>query len=208
MKITFLPVSATLFLLSFFSPANGQSAESTVYATATLLENSSMAITGNSTLHGWSVESIGYSVRFIIPESWFDSVENWNGKDVDDLVVNVPVVNLDGGKDKMNRDLRDALEFEEYPEIAFRWDSINFVGETDMGRKAEVTGRLKIAGVEREVSFQTYIYLNEWLQIVVRGNVPVNMIDYGIEPPRALFGLIKTDENVEIVYELYFAAES
>lgn len=196
------------FLLIVFSSANGQSNATHGYASATLLENSSMSITGNSTLHGWNVDAKKYSVRFQVPESWFESVKNWSGEDVEELTVNVPVEHLDGGKNKMNKDLREALKFEDYPEIVFRWDSINFVGETDMGRKAEVTGRLKIAGVEREVSFQTYIYLNEWFRIVAKGKVPVNMVDYGIEPPSALFGLIKTDGSVEIVYELYFAADS
>lgn len=208
MKIPFLPVSATLFLLGFFSPAYGQATECSAYTTTTLLENSSMSITGSSTLHGWNVEATQYSVRFIIPESWFDSNENWKGKDVDELVVNAPVEHLDGGENKMNRDLRDALEFEEYPEIVFRWDNINFVGKTDTGKKAEVSGKINIAGVEREISFQANIYLNEWSQIVARGNVPINMKDYGIEPPRALLGLIKTDENIELVYELYFGARN
>lgn len=203
MKILHFSIPA-LFLLIVFSSANGQSNATRVYTSATLLENSSMSITGNSTLHAWNVDAKKYSVRFQIPESWFETDKNWSGQDVEELVVNVSVEHLDGGKNKMNRDLREVLKFEDYPEILFRWDDIHFVGNTETSRKAEISGRLTIAGVESRISFQSNLYLNEWSQIVTEGNVSINMKDYGLEPPKALFGLIKTDENITIVYELYF----
>lgn len=85
----------------------------------TLLDNSSMTIAGSSTLHGWTVEATEFSVQFSIPDNWFQSDDHWNGTDIDTLSVTVPVEHLDGGRNKMNRDLRDALWFDDNPQIRF-----------------------------------------------------------------------------------------
>lgn len=170
----------------------------------TLLENSSMTIAGSSTLHGWTVEATEFSVQFSIPDNWFQSDDDWNGSDIDRLSVTIPVEHLDGGRNKMNRDLRDALRFDDHPQIRFSWDKVRFTGQTDTGWRANVSGSVTVAGEEREIQFDADISLNEWNQIVAKGSVPMNMTDYKIEPPTALLGVIQTDEEIELSFELYF----
>jgi len=188
---------------------NGQAADTTGPATvnAVLLETSSMSVAGSSTLHDWEVEATDFSVQFQIPVSWFISIEGRAGDDVSELKVTVPVEHLDGGKNKMNRDLRDALSYPDHENIQFIWDEISFTGVTDTGRKAEVSGRLLIAGVERYVTFNADLGLNEWSQIVVSGSVRINMRDYNVEPPKVLFGVIRTDEIVNLSFELFFGRD-
>lgn len=200
-----------LFLLSLSlitASVEGQDSRSSDLVQATVLENSSMTINGSSTLHDWSVEATEFTIQFRLPSYWFDSDENWTGEDITELNVTVPVDHLDGGRNKMNRDLRDALKFDEYPNIHFTWDELEFTDLTDTGRRAEVTGRVTIAGNERDIKFAADLSINEWSQIVVKGTVPMNMGDYDIEPPRALLGVIRTDEDIELSFELYFGKET
>lgn len=181
----------------------GQEAEETSLINATLLENSSMTINGSSTLHDWEVEAGNFTVLFQIPGDWFTSDEAWAGEDVRELAVTVPVEQLDGGKNKMNRDLREALRYEEYPDIRFIWDELTFTGATDTGRMAKVNGRVIIAGEERATQFSANLGINEWSQIVAAGSVELNMRDFNIDPPKALFGVIRTDEVVNLKFELF-----
>ncbi|WP_340103982.1 YceI family protein [Rhodohalobacter sp. 8-1] len=201
-----------IFLLTLLAhqSAEAQATDSSEAAitNTTLLENSSMTIKGSSTLHGWTVEATDFSVQFSIPNNWFQSDDNWNGSDIDTLAVTVPVEHLDGGRNKMNRDLREALRFEAHPQIRFTWDEIGFTGQTGIGKSATVTGSVTVAGVQREIEFGTDIRLNEWNQIVAKGSVTMNMTDYNIEPPTALFGVIRTDEKIELMFELYFEKEN
>jgi hypothetical protein len=187
--------------------ARGQEPESQDLISATLLENSSMTIIGSSTLHDWEVEATDFSVQFRVPGRWFDSDEDWVGKDIAALNVIVPVDRLDGGKNKMNRDLREALRFKEHPEIQFIWDNISFTGDSDIGKSTDVTGLVTIAGEEREVQFDANLSINEWSQIVATGRVSLNMRDYNIDPPTVLFGVIRTDEEVDLLFELFFGAK-
>lgn len=195
-----------LMTLSFHQISEAQTSDSAGdgVTNTTLLDNSSMTIAGSSTLHSWTVEATEFTVQFSIPENWFQSVDNWNGSDIDTLAVTVPVEHLDGGRNKMNRDLRDALRSEDHPQIRFIWNNVMFTGQTDTGLSADVSGSVRIAGEQREIQFDADLRLNEWNQIVAKGSVPMNMTDYNIEPPTALFGVIRTDEEIELKFELYF----
>ena len=188
--------------------ARGQEPESQDLISATLLENSSMTIIGSSTLHDWEVEATDFSVQFRVPGRWFDSDRFWAGEDIEELNVTVQVGRLDGGKNKMNRDLREALRYEEYPEIQFSWDKVIFSGTSDTGRTAEVLGSVTIAGEEREIQFNAILSFNEWSQIVAKGQVTLNMRDYNVDPPTALFGVIRTDEMIDLTFELYFEGDN
>lgn len=197
-----------LMALILYTPgAIGQHTAESSPINAKLLETGSMTITGSSTLHDWEVEATEYTVRFQVPGAWFRSEGNWTGGEVAELVVTVPVEQLDGGKNKMNRDLREALRFRDHPDIQFTWDTIQFTGATDTGRRADVSGRVFIAGVERAIRFEADISLNEWSQIVASGSVELNMRDFEIDPPTAFFGVIRADEIVYLKFELFFGDE-
>lgn len=197
-----------LLCLQGYVSAAGQNIESEAMVSALLLENSTMTISGSSTLHDWTVEATKFSVQFRVPESWFDSHDSWAGENIALLSVTVPVEHLDGGKNKMNRDLREALRSGDFPEIEFTWNRVAFSDSTDLGRQADVSGSLRIAGEEREIQFSADLRINEQSQIVAAGCVPINMRDYNIDPPRAMLGLIRTDENIELMFELHFEEES
>ena len=196
-----------LFLLlshiCLMSIAYAQGIENNSYVDANLLEASSMTIIGSSTLHDWEVEATDFSVQFRVPEYWFESQKRWSGSDVAGLKVTVPVEELDGGKNKMNRDLKDALNFPEYQTIEFTWEKISFSGDIDTGRRAEVEGLVTIAGETKMISFNADISLNEWSQIVAKGSVRLNMEEFGIKPPTAFLGVIRTDEIVNLSFELF-----
>lgn len=199
-----------LFAVILYIPSvRGQGTDTTGPATinAVLLETSSMSVAGTSTLHDWEVEAKEFSVQFQIPVNWFRSIEGWAGDDVSELTVTVPVEHLDGYKKKMNRDLRDALRYPDHENIQFIWDEISFKGVTDTGHNAEVSGRLQIAGEELHITFNADLGMNEWSQIVVSGSVRLNMRDYNVEPPKVLFGVIRTDEMVNLSYKLFFGRE-
>lgn len=189
------------------SSAVGQISKSNNMINTTLLETSSMTIIGSSTLHDWEVEAKDFSVQFQVPLAWFEAQENWEESDVTELKVTVPVDKLDGGKNKMNRDLKDALKFPEFQTIEFIWEQISFTDETETGRRAEVEGSVTIAGETRKISFDADLSLNESSQIVASGNVKLNMEEFGVKAPKAFFGVIRTDEIVNLLFEVLLERE-
>jgi polyisoprenoid-binding protein YceI len=61
-------------------------------------------------------------------------------------------------------------------------------------------GMLQIAGVEREVALDLKTQRNE-SSFTVKGEVELLMTDYGITPPKAMLGMLKTDPKVTVTFE-------
>jgi polyisoprenoid-binding protein YceI len=65
-------------------------------------------------------------------------------------------------------------------------------------------GRLHIAGVEREVTLDVTTERKD-ATLIVQGQVPLQMTDYGIKPPTAMLGMLKTDPKVIVTFETVLA---
>jgi polyisoprenoid-binding protein YceI len=63
---------------------------------------------------------------------------------------------------------------------------------------------LTISGVEREVTFDLKTELKD-AALIVTGAVPLVMTDYGIKPPKAMLGMLKTDPKVTVTFEIALA---
>jgi hypothetical protein len=61
-------------------------------------------------------------------------------------------------------------------------------------------GTLRIAGIEREVVLPLQAERSDDT-LVVRGRLSLLMTDYGITPPTAMLGMLKTDPKVTVTFE-------
>ena len=61
-------------------------------------------------------------------------------------------------------------------------------------------GMLEIAGVEREVALDLTTQRKD-AGLTVKGQVDILMTDFGITPPKAMLGMLKTDPKVTITFE-------
>ena len=59
---------------------------------------------------------------------------------------------------------------------------------------------LKIAGVEREIGLDLTTQRTD-TGLNVKGSVQLLMTDYGITPPKAMLGMLKTDPKVSVSFE-------
>src|SRR5438477_164984 len=65
-------------------------------------------------------------------------------------------------------------------------------------------GMLKIAGVEKEIAFDLKAAATA-TTLTVSGDVPLLMTDFGIAPPKAMLGMLKTDNKITVKFETVFA---
>jgi len=120
------------------------------------------------------------------------------------LEVIVPAGTLTSSQHGLDQDMREALKVAQYPDIAFRLVSLEAkpAGEGDA---LSAIGMLTIAGVEREVRFDLRAAANA-STVTVIADIPLLMTDYGITPPSAMLGLLKTDPQVTVSFEVVLAA--
>lgn len=156
------------------------------------LASSKMIITGTSTLHDWESEATSITGTAKI------RLDNEHDIIIDDLNVTVPVTSIKSGKDSMDKNTYNALQYEDHPSISFSLLDYTLEGED----KIKAIGKLTIAGYTKNVEMTaTYQVLNE-NKVKFSGELPIDMTDFKIEPPTAILGTIKTGKDVIIKYDV------
>lgn len=120
--------------------------------------------------------------------------------------LNLQITGFDCGNPMMESDMREALKASNYPKIKFTATSGKVVdrlrsGSTGKYYKIKVSGKLKLAGTSRSTSvIFTARQMKGHYQLT--GTKTINMTDYGISPPSAMFGMIKAKETIHLHFDL------
>ena len=119
---------------------------------------------------------------------------------VDALDIAIKTTTLTSPKEGLDKNMYKALKAAEFPEITFRLKKIEASGAA-----LRALGALKIAGVEKDIAFDLKTTANA-NTLTVSGSVPLLMTDYGIAPPKAMMGMLKTDPKITVTFETVFAS--
>ena len=116
--------------------------------------------------------------------------------------ITIPTASLASPKGDLDKNMLKALKADEFSEITFKLVRVDSKTEAPGGTRA--IGILKIAGVEREVAL-LIATKRAGATLSVQGSVALLMTDYGITPPKAMMGMLKTDPKVTVTFETVLA---
>jgi polyisoprenoid-binding protein YceI len=166
-------------------------------------------VEGTSTLHDWTCRTQS-----------LDATIEFEGKAAEQLgaappaalrrvQVKVPVKSLKCGHGGMDNNLYKALNADATPEISYIMASFEpAAAENDASFGLKTVGTLTIVGTERRIAMDvTATRLSDGSMKAV-GVVPIKMTDFGIKPPAAMFGRIKTGDDVKVKFELTVSARA
>jgi len=199
----------TILLTLLLFTAGNTYAQSDSYV---LLEKSTMTIEGTSTIHDWEadVQEMQATIDMNISALEADTMQS----PVNSLTLSVPVKSIESGKGGMNRKIYGALKDEEHPNITFELTGTELIQSNAQATNGSETsfqlmanGNLTIAGSTREVSFPVDAYIQDGDTYQFTGSYELNMKDYDVDPPSAVFGTIKSGEVVTILFDTYFSKE-
>lgn len=122
-------------------------------------------------------------------------------KHVRSVQVRVPVTALSCGLDQMDKSLRKALKADDAATPSFivaklaaePGDSANVSGFS-------TSGTLSIAGRENTVKMNVAATRLDDGSIAAEGEIPIRMTDFGIAPPRAVFGVVRARDRVLVKF--------
>ena len=112
--------------------------------------------------------------------------------------IAIPAATLASDKEGLDKNMHKALRVKEHPEITFRLLRLEPRGAAPGALRA--VGVLTVAGVPREVALDITTARTD-AGLAVRGQVALLMTDFGIAPPKAMLGMLKTDPKVTITFE-------
>lgn len=156
---------------------------------------SSVVIKGSSTLHDW--ESIVEKTEAQL------IVNNLKDVNIETLNVTVEVLSIKSGKRIMDKLTYKALKAEEFPLITFIFKKGEIMSQDNVYIDIKLNGDLSIAGVTKNVNVLTKINKNG-KNVVLTGSYQLKMTSFGVEPPTALLGTIKTGDDITIEFSLKF----
>ena len=134
-------------------------------------------VEGTSNIHDWEMTS----------EKAVGTVQSSNGT-ISEISIEIPVKSLESGKGGMDKNAYKALNEDDYPTIKFSSTEVS---------SSKIKGHLIINGKSKTVSIPVSTK-KSGESIEISGKYKINMTHYGVEPPTALMGTIKTGEEVTI----------
>ncbi len=166
----------------------------------TMSPSSTMIITGTSTIHDWEadVEELQLTVDINPDMMLCDST----AEALSALTVTVPVTSIESGKGGMNNKIYGALESKKHPNITFKLADARLTDMKENAFTLQLKGNLTIAGFTREVTFPVTGMKENEKGYRFKGSYGLNMKDYKVDPPSAMFGAIKSGEEVEIAFDI------
>ena len=175
----------------------GFQAKAQVFTTYHSNGSGTMSVTGTSTLHNWSEGLKKFDVSFQAGEPGNQTIV------VKDVQFNAQVGNLESESSLMSDKTFTALKKNKYPIVSFVSDQETTMKLAGNQFSGKVSGKLSFAGTSKQV----FIPIQGSLEndsISVSGVYPISMSDYGIKPPAALFGTIKSGNDVKVHFNLKF----
>ena len=113
--------------------------------------------------------------------------------------VVIPVATLTSPKEGIDKNMHKALKAVEHPEITFRLRRLQPVGGA-----YRAIGGLTVAGVEKEVTLDLQVE-RKGSALAVTGATDLLMTDFGVTPPKAMLGMLKTNPKVRIHLDVLIA---
>lgn len=165
--------------------------------------NTKNMVTGTSTLHDW---------RCIAEKQTGTAVmKTGEGLDIKSLTVRIAAKSLksikENGKyydEAMDKNAYKALEADKYPEIVYVLTSVSNMKTAGNGATFSATGNLTIAGKTNRVTFPVKAVVNG-NTVTFTATVKFKLTAFGITPPKALMGTIKTGDDVAVLLNTTFA---
>ncbi len=175
-------------------------AQTTKYS---VTDETTMTVSGTSTLHDWT-STVNQVKGFVEVNEGFGKNGKMGKDDVINLVnIVVPVDSIISPRGAtMDKKTYNALKSEEHPEIIFNLQNSKISGVNGASFTVDAEGELTVAGVTKQIAFPVEGKLLNGDKISFSGSYKLNMTEYDMEPPSAMFGQIVTGEEVEIKFEL------
>jgi hypothetical protein len=163
-----------------------------------LPESSSIKIKGTSNIHDWEEAVKSFTCELKINKSADDILS------IEFARLICDGKSISSGKSLMDSKAKDAIKADKFPKIQFILVSIDDFTEKGELIAGNANGILTLAGISRNVTISFTGHIKTGL-IQILGSKALQLHDFDIVPPTALFGTLQTGKEVTIDFNLAFA---
>ncbi|MEG9327156.1 YceI-like domain-containing protein [Salinimicrobium catena] len=160
---------------------------------------SNLKVEGTSNIHDWEMTAKDFQGTMKV------EMEDGQLVKIDQLDFAVVAESLKSGKGGMDKNAYKALNTDDHKKITYKLEKVNNIDCTSSSScKVTTSGYLTIAGTRKlvDITFDAKVNGN---QITLSGSKKINMTDYKVDPPTAMFGTITTGEEVNIKFQAAYS---
>jgi hypothetical protein len=170
------------------------------------VDSARITISGTSNIHAYTASTSAVRVTrgqlagpLEGPDVWANALKPGG---IEGFEVSIPAATLTSPREGLDKNMHKALQVAEHPAITFRL--LRLESRAGAAGALQATGVLKIAGAEREVALELTTE-RRGSTLGVKGQITLLMTDFGIKPPVAMLGMLKTDPKVTVTFETLLA---
>jgi polyisoprenoid-binding protein YceI len=165
---------------------------------------SKVTLAGNSNVHDWACNSSAFNATIELDSNYQSQPLTSVAKPITKVVVNIPVRSLKCGHGKMDDNMYKALKANEFPEIKYTLETYEVNAEltTADAFAARTIGELTVAGKTAKVEIPITAQRLDGGARKGEGTLKLLMTDFGIKPPVALLGTLRTKNEIEITFKV------
>ena len=158
--------------------------------------NLDLSISGTSSLHDWEMKSKQGKCEVV-----FELGENDKITSVSGLNFSLDATTIKSEYTMMDNNTYKALKTKTNKNISFVLASGTVIQSDASSYLVKVTGNLTIAGKTQKIDLAaTAKYNGADKSFTINGSKKLKMTDYGVDPPTAMFGTIKTGNDITISF--------
>lgn len=158
----------------------------------TVTDASRMWVDGTSTIHDWTC-SVGKVEGSITLDAALGGVS--------EAIVTVPSSSIDCDNGTMNKKMASALDIKSHPTIRYILKSADVANEGGE-LHIDAVGTLEVAGSNKDITASLVGVPTANGGYKFSGTLPVTMSDFGIKPPTAMLGTLKSGDSVTVRFEI------
>ena len=157
-------------------------------------------IAGTSSLHDWTVTTSGVQKvpsKLVLGPEQLDEIKEFGFK--------VPVDSMEGGRgSSMDNKIFDAFKSSTNPFVEYQQVTPASISKAADGKYTITSqGKLSMAGKEKSITVVCTGTVAD-NALLISGNHKIKMSEFDMVPPSAMFGQIKTHDDVVVNFELRY----
>jgi len=160
--------------------------------------DSRLWLEGSSNVRDWRCDATSLDASIDLDAS----AEQSGDARVRRVQVRVPTYSLTCGRSQMDHIMYKALHVDDEPDCRQIIGHFEVIADDEALQSLVMQGTLRVAGVERVVRVPVQLEQLRDGTMRARGALPILMTDYGISPPTALFGVLRTENRIVVKFDL------
>jgi len=173
--------------------------------TYTLQDSYEMRIDGDSNVKSWDAEVKEMNGELVLTNTEDLTFETLAPEHFVSLSLSIPVENVESSSGGLTKNMQKYLKKDDHPVITFQLSDVTAIEKTENSALITATGVINAAGQDHTAEMTVEATMNEQGEFTFSGETELLMTSFDIDPPTAVFGTIRSKDEIVISFNTTFS---